>query len=71
VFVPHNTGGLVAVPVTENVSVKQRVAYDDAIKGDMDATPFRRMTVLIVNVLGPVMTKVLKSSLNFRFKRRN
>jgi len=58
------TGGLDEYPVTENVSVKHCVAKDTAFPAAVTEAPLSSKTDVVVKVLGPVMTNVLKSSLN-------
>jgi hypothetical protein len=52
--------------VTENESVRHWDARD-AKTSDMALTPpFKILVAVVVNVLGPVMTCVIKSSLNWQ-----
>jgi len=65
VFVPQITGGELPFPVTENVSVRQTVASLTFIPSFNGVKlPPAIVNDDIVKVFGPVMTKVLKSSLN-------
>ena len=67
-MVPQIIGALEPEFVTENVSVKHceaRLAAWPISKG----APFKILTVVSVRVLGPVMAKVLKSSLSCEGKK--
>lgn len=63
VLVPQITDGAVVPPVTEKVSVRQLVARDNAVPvAPMPPTPPRlTLANVMVRVLGPLMTKVVKS----------
>lgn len=65
VLVPQITGALEAPPglVTVKVSVKHWLEVLAPFPPALMA-PFKTFTVVVVNVLGPVMVKVLKSSLS-------
>jgi hypothetical protein len=66
VFTPQRTldDPPVAV-VTENVSVRHCEAVEAPLPAVLGA-PFKILTVVVAKVLGPVMTKVLKSNLSWQ-----